>query len=254
MKSCEQFIKLNNFFNKGDRIGVAVSGGSDSVALLHFLSLKKDVLGIDLVVLHVDHGIREESEKDCNFVEKMAKEIGVSFHKFKVDVPKLAKESGESLETVAREARYSIFKKLIENKVVDKIALAHHKNDQAETILMHIFRGSGVSGAKGMEPISNGIYIRPLLDTSKDEILKYIKENKLSYCEDYTNSDNSYSRNFVRNVIMKEITSRWENAIDSIVNFGKSAGEDDSYISSQIDGGAVLIEMLKENILLLLQI
>ncbi len=242
MKSCEQFIKLNNFFNKGDRIGVAVSGGSDSVALLHFLSLKKDVLGIDLVVLHIDHGIREESEKDCNFVEKMAKEIGVSFHKFKVDVPKLAKESGESLETVAREARYSIFKKLIENKVVDKIALAHHKNDQAETILMHIFRGSGVSGAKGMEPISNGIYIRPLLDTSKDEILKYINENKLSYCEDYTNSDNSYSRNFVRNVIMKEITSRWENAIDSIVNFGKSAGEDDSYISSQIDGGAVIEE------------
>lgn len=242
MKSCEQFIKINNLFKKGERIGIAVSGGSDSIAMLYFLAQRKEEYGIELVVLHVDHSIREESDSDCQFVKKMAENLGINFHRFKVDVPKLAKERGESLETIAREARYSIFKKLVENGEVDKIALAHHKNDQAETILMHIFRGSGISGAKGMEPISNGIYVRPLLDTSKNEILAFIKDNKLSYCEDCTNIDNSYSRNYIRNVVMKDITSRWENAVDAIVNFGKSASEDDEYILSQIDAGAVIEE------------
>lgn len=241
MKSCEQNIFCNNLFEKGDKVGVGCSGGSDSIALLHFLAKNQEKFGIEISVIHVDHKIRENSEKDCEFVKEFAQSQGLNFYEFKVDVPKLAKEEGQSLETCAREARYKVFDALIERRVVNKIALAHHKNDQAETILMHIFRGSGLAGAKGMEAV-NGHYVRPLLDTSKEEIFSYLKKNKLKFVEDYTNADNNYSRNYLRNVIMKDIVSKWPGAIDSIVNFGKSASEDDEYINNQIFQDAVLFE------------
>ena len=240
MNLCGQFIQNNQLLKSGDKLGVGVSGGSDSVALLHYLATNKDALKIELVAIHVDHQIRENSGQDCKFVEKLAKELGVRFCKFKIDVPALAKERGQSLETAAREARYEVFRSLVKKGIINKVALAHHKNDQAETILMHIFRGSGVSGAKGMEPTSEKIFIRPLLDCSKEDILAYLKRNKLEYVNDYTNEDIAYNRNFVRNVILKEICSRWPNAVDAIVNFGRSASEDDEYINSQVYEDAIL--------------
>ncbi len=241
MKSCEQYIYCNNLFERGDKIGVGCSGGSDSIALLHFLSKNQDKFGIEVSVIHVDHSIRENSGNDCEFVRDFAEKLGLRFHSFKIDVPKLAKEDKKSLETAAREARAKVFNALVERGVVNKIALAHHKNDQAETILMHLFRGSGLAGARGMESVS-GYFIRPMLDTGKDEILKYIKKNKLRFVDDYTNVDNVYNRNYVRNVIMPNILSRWPNAIDSIVNFGRSASEDDEFINSQIYQDAVIFE------------
>lgn len=242
MLTCEEFIEKNKLFKRGEIIGVGCSGGSDSIALLHYLANYQEKYDIEVVAIHVDHSIRENSYMDADFVKEKAKEFGVRFYKFRVDAPKIAREKGVSLETAARQARYGVFKSLIQKGVVDKVALAHHMSDQAETILMHIFRGSGVAGAKGMSPVSDRIYIRPFLNTSKEEILQYLDENHLDYVDDYTNDDNSYNRNFVRNVLMKEIISRWANAIEAIVNFGQAIADDDDFINKQIYAEAVINE------------
>lgn len=242
MHSVEQFIKENKLFKSGEVIGVGCSGGSDSLALLHYLAKNQEKFDIEVVAIHVDHLIRENSWADAEFVKERAQELGVRFYKFRVDVPKLAKEKGLGIEEAAREARYGVFKTVINKGVVDKIALAHHMRDQAETILMHIFRGSGLAGAKGMGAVSNKIYIRPLLNTSKTEIYDYLSANRLEYVEDYTNDDNTYNRNFVRNVVLKEVEKRWPNAVQSIVNFGKAVKEDDEYINKQVYADAIMAE------------
>ncbi len=242
MLACEEFIEKNKLFRRGEVIGVGCSGGSDSIALLHYLATNQDKFDIEVVAIHVDHEIRENSLMDADFVREKAKELGVRFYKFRVDAPKIAREKGVSLETAARQARYGVFKSLLQKGLVDKIALAHHTSDQAETILMHIFRGSGIAGAKGMSPISDNVYVRPFLNTSKEEIYQYLNENQLDFVEDYTNDDTSFNRNFVRNVIMKNILSRWPNAIEAIVNFGQAVTDDDDFINKQIYADAIINE------------
>ena len=242
MLSCEEFITKNKLFKRGEIIGVGCSGGSDSIALLHYLAKNQEKFDIEVVAIHVDHEIRENSYMDADFVKEKAKELGVRYYKFRVDAPKIARERGLSLETAARDARYGVFKSLVQKGLVDKIALAHHMSDQAETILMHIFRGSGVAGARGMTAISDRIYVRPFLNTSKEDIYQYLDENHLEYVDDYTNDDITYNRNFVRNVIMKNIVSRWPNAVQAIVNFGQAVKEDDDYINKQIYADAIIAE------------
>lgn len=240
MESAIQLIEKTKMLKSGEIIGVGVSGGADSMALLNFLQENAEKYDIEVVAIHVDHGIRESSADEAEFVRQKAKEMGVRFYKFRVDAPKLAKEKGESLETVARQARYGVFDTLLKKGVVDKIALAHHTLDQAETILMHIFRGSGVSGAKGMEPIRDNTYIRPFLTTSKQQILQYLVEKHIDNVEDDSNFDNSYNRNFVRNVLMPEIIKRWPNAVNAIATFGQAVSEDDEYISNNVSADAVM--------------
>ncbi len=242
MEKVEEFIKQTKMIKTGDVIGVGVSGGSDSMALLHYLAENQNKYDIEVVAIHVDHGIRENAYMDADLVRAKARELGVRFYKFRIDAPKLAKEKGVSIETAARDGRYGVFAALIKKGLVDKIALAHHMQDQAETILMHIFRGSGVAGAKGMEPIRDNIYIRPLLTTSKAEIYEYLSLNRIDYNDDYTNDDNTYNRNFVRNVLMKEIVKRWPKAVESINNFAQAVKEDDEYISTHTYADAVIVE------------
>ena len=242
MLDIENFIKETKIIKSGDVIGVGCSGGSDSMALLHYLAENQEKFDIEVVAIHVDHGIRENSREDAEFVRAKAREFGVRFYKFRIDVPKLAKEKGLSIESAAREGRYGIFNALIKKGLIDKIALAHHKLDQAETILMHLFRGTGVSGAKGMEAIRDKVFIRPMLSTSKEEIYDYLAENKIDYVDDYTNDDNSYNRNFVRNVLMKEIVKRWPGAVDAITGFAKSIAEDDQFINSMTYTDAIMFE------------
>lgn len=242
MQNVLDFINQNNLIKPGERIGVGVSGGSDSMALVHFLHSLSEQLDIEVIAICVDHGIREESREEANFVISKCKQMGVRAYKFRIDAPKLAKERNISLETAAREGRYGVFDSLFKKDVVDKIALAHHLSDQAETILMHIFRGAGVSGARGMDAMRGKKYIRPLLTTSKEEILDYVNFNNIDYIEDSSNSDNSYSRNYLRNIIIPQISSKWPGAIKAIANFGKAIKEDDDYINSQIYDDAVIYE------------
>lgn len=240
MEKIRDFIKENNLIKQGDVIGIGVSGGSDSMALMYYLQSLQEEFEFELVGIHINHGIREESRDEAEFVVEKCKSLGIRVYKFKIDSPKIAKERNISVETAAREGRYEIFKSLIDRGVIDKIALAHHQSDQAETILMHIFRGSGIAGARGMEPVRDGIYIRPMLTTSKKEIMDYIVNNNIDYVQDKSNEDISYNRNFLRNIILPEISKRYPNVENAIVSFGKTVTEDDEYINKSVYDDAVL--------------
>ncbi len=236
------FIKEHKLVKRGDVVGVGVSGGVDSMCLLHYLNSVKEQLDIEVVGIHINHGIREESFDEAKFVLEKCKEMGVRVYKFTIDSNKIAKEKKLSLETAAREGRYGVFDALVKKDIVDKIALAHHMSDQAETILMHLFRGAGVKGAKGMEPIRDGIYIRPMLNVSKKEILEYASMNNIEYVEDNSNNDNTYNRNYMRNVVMKDILKRWPNAIEAINSFSRTVCEDDDYIDSNLDLNSLIVD------------
>ena len=242
MEKILDFIKQNNLIKPGEVVGVGVSGGIDSMCLLHFLNANKQLLDIDVVAIHINHGIREESDDEARFVVQKCREMGVRVYKFSIDAPKIAKDKRISVETAAREGRYGVFDALVKKDIIDKAALAHHQSDQAETILMHIFRGCGANGAKGMEPIRDGIYIRPMLKVSKEEINLYASTNNIEFVEDSSNADNSYTRNFVRNVIMKDILKKWPNAVEAINNFAEAVSDDDDYIQSIIDTNALLVD------------
>lgn len=242
MEKILDFVKKNKLIKAGEVIGVGVSGGIDSMCLLHFLNANKEALDIDVVAIHINHGIREESDDEARFVVQKCKEMGVRVYKFTIDAPKIAKEKKLSIETAAREGRYGVFEALVKKDIVDKIALAHHQSDQAETILMHIFRGCGVSGARGMEPIRDKIYIRPMLPVSKENISDYANMNNIEYVEDSSNKDTSYTRNFLRNVVMKDILKKWPNAIEAINNFASAVSEDDEYIKSTISTNALMVD------------
>ena len=242
MEKILDFIKKNKLIKAGEVIGVGISGGIDSMCLLHFLNEHKNDLDIEVVAIHINHSIREESDDDARFVVEKCKEMGVRVYKFTIDCPKIAKDKKVSLETAAREGRYGVFDALLRKDIVDKIALAHHQMDQTETILMHIFRGCGVSGAKGMDPIRDGVYIRPMLNVSKEDIKAYSAENSIEYVEDSSNKDNSFTRNYLRNVVMKDILKKWPNAVEAINNFANAVSEDDEYIKNALDTNALLVD------------
>lgn len=225
-------IEKNKMFEGGDVVGVATSGGADSVALLHFLFTHKEELDISVIAITIDHMLRENSEGDAEFVRSFCRKLGIPCLKFSVDAMRMAEIKNTCIEEGARIARYNIFEKLLENNKVDKIALAHHESDQVETILLHILRGAGLNGAGGMDYV-RGKYVRPFLDLSKMDILKYVNSFDLEYVEDETNLDSTYSRNYLRNIVMPLLKKRFDGVEKNIINFGKSCKEDNEFILSQ---------------------
>ncbi|MBQ4558516.1 MAG: tRNA lysidine(34) synthetase TilS [Clostridia bacterium] len=233
MKNIEELIKQENLISNNETIGVACSGGRDSMALLHFLDTNKAAFGCNIAAVNIDHNIRPESKNDSMFVKEYCKQHNIKCLSYSLDVLKYCKEKRFTLEEGAREARYEIFRSLINNGVVNKIALGHHMQDQAETVLLNIFRGSGLGGASGMEYGKGKSFIRPLLSTSSTEIQAYIERNNIPYVEDETNSQNDYSRNYLRNMIMPLIRNKWPNADQSICKFADICRQDDHFINSQ---------------------
>lgn len=240
-KDVLQFIKEKKLVKAGDVIGVAVSGGADSMSLLHFLSQNAETLDINVVAITVDHMLRGESSLgDALFVKNWCRENGIVCLKFSVDAGRISSEKNIGVEEGAREARYGVFDKLLQENKVDKIALAHHMSDQAETILLHILRGAGLSGASGMDISRNGLFIRPFLNVSKEEILKYCAINYVEYVDDETNLDIKYNRNFLRNKIIPELKKRFEGVEQALVNFGLACREDNDFILSQVKHDGIL--------------
>lgn len=215
---------------KGKKVAVAVSGGIDSVVLLDRLVKETKGLDVTLSVVNVDHCIREESASDSLFVKELAAFYGLPFFPFKVDALTYAEENGLSEETAARVLRYDCFEKVD----CDYIALAHHMSDQAESILMHILRGSGSKGAVGMRRV-NGRYVRPLLDTPKEDIERYAAEKGLKYVVDKTNFENDKTRNFLRNVVFEELKKINPKAIENVCRFGENVLGDVEFIEREAD-------------------
>lgn len=233
------FIKANKLIKQGEIIGVATSGGRDSMALLHFLNENKASLDCQVIAINIDHCIREHSAADSAFVMDYCKDNNIKAYTFKVDAVKLSRDEKLSIEAAARKARYNTFEALIKKGLVDKIALAHHLYDQAETILLNLLRGCGLAGAKGMEAIRDNKYIRPMLQVAREDIMGYIDEYAIPYVEDETNEDINYSRNYIRNVIMPTIRKKFKSVDKNLVNFASICAEDDKYINSNVDMGTI---------------
>ena len=186
----------------GDRVLCGLSGGADSVALLHLLLLLGREYPFEVFAVHVHHGIRgAEADRDEAFCKQLCREYGVSLHCEHADAPGYAAESGKNLEDAARCLRYDIFRKIRAEADIDRIALAHHADDNLETVLLNLTRGSGLAGIRGIPPVRGSI-IRPLLACKKADIAGYCEENGLSYVTDSTNADPSYARNFIRSSIV----------------------------------------------------
>lgn len=236
-------IRKTGMIIPGDKIGVAVSGGVDSMSLLHFLYKNHEELGCSVIAITVDHMLRgEESQNDAEFVCAWCKQNGIEVLKFSADVQFIATQKSMCIEEAAREARYSIFENLLSQGVVNKIALAHHISDQAETILLNIIRGAGLNGACGMSYIRDNCYIRPFLDLTKDEIIKYSAKNYIDFVQDKTNQDTKYNRNYLRNVVLPGLKERWPAVEQNLANFAKNCREDNEYILKHVCHDGVIVE------------
>ena len=193
-----KYNEKNKLFNKGDRIIVGVSGGKDSVCLLDVLDKCREEFDLSLLVLHVNHGLRgEEADRDEAFVKALAAERGLPFYSERVDVRAVADEMKMSEEEAGRNVRYRIMQSVCMERGYNKIAVAHHQDDVAETVLFQLFRGSGPRGISGIFP-KREYLIRPILFAQSSEIDDYIKQNNLDFCTDSSNMDETYSRNKVR--------------------------------------------------------
>ncbi|MBR2442389.1 MAG: tRNA lysidine(34) synthetase TilS [Clostridia bacterium] len=215
---------------KGKRICVAVSGGVDSVCLLHYLKSVKETYGFSLSAVHCEHGIRgEESLADMRFVQNLCKEWGIELVLFQEDCPARAKNDKVSLETAARAFRYACFSALVQDEKTDFIATAHHKDDDAETVLFRLARGTSLSGVGGMYE-ENGYLLRPFLSWTREKIEEYAKKHALSYCVDKTNGETDATRNKLRLEVLPRLNEAVHGASEGLVRFAKLATEDDELL------------------------
>lgn len=195
------YIRLNQMLSPGDKVVAGVSGGADSVCLLFVLLEWAKKYSLQLIVVHVDHGIREDSPEDARFVEELCREQNLVFCLERIELKSLAKAGRMSEEEAGRRARYEIFQRIAGQRGAGKIAVAHNCNDRAETMLFNLFRGSGITGLRSIRPV-RGEIIRPLLCLERQEIEGYLMERGLTYRTDSTNDKDDYARNRIRHHIL----------------------------------------------------
>ncbi|MCM1561952.1 MAG: tRNA lysidine(34) synthetase TilS [Butyrivibrio sp.] len=212
IKKIKSFMEKHHMAEPGETIFLGVSGGADSVCLCLILTELCTEMVFRLEVIHVEHGIRgDESRQDALFVKNLCGSLGLICHERQVDVPLYARHHHMGEEEAARILRYRAFKEIAAGSKKAGIALAHHMDDNAETILFQMIRGSGLDGMCGMSPVRTDEegwqYIRPLLCVGRNEIIGFLKERGQKFCTDSTNDNLAYSRNRIRNRVMPELTS-----------------------------------------------
>lgn len=233
-KQVTETIEKYNLIENGDKIVLGVSGGPDSIAMLNILNkIKNKKIKFDIVVAHINHGLRENAKIDEDFVEEFCKKIGVECYILHSNIKEIAEKQKRGLEETGRDVRYDFFNKILEQTNSNKIAIAHNSNDNVETIIMNILRGSGLSGLKGIEAQS-GIYIRPLIECKRDLIEKYCEDENLNPRHDESNDVNIYTRNKIRNVAIPYIKEELNpNIIETITRLSLIAKDDINYLDIQ---------------------
>ena len=198
------YIQRNRMLLPAERVVAGISGGADSVCLLFVLLEWKRRFGLEPAVVHVHHGIRPEASQDAAFVEQLCGEHNIPFYLRKADIPRLAKEQKCSEEEAGRAFRYQAFAVVADEFGATRIAVAHNLNDRAETMLFHLFRGSGLKGLAGIAPV-RGEIIRPLLFAGRDEIEAYLAGKGQAFCQDRTNEEDTYTRNRIRHHVISYV-------------------------------------------------
>ncbi len=230
----QQFIRKHHMLEYGSGIIVGLSGGADSVALLEVLCSMQEILGLRLAAVHVHHGIRAEAEEDAAFCRELCEKKQVPLYVEYVKVPEMAAEQGISVEEAGRRARYLLFEQYRKHLAYDRIAVAHHQNDQAETMLFQMFRGSGLKGLAGM-PVIRDCVIRPLLGVSREEIEVYLTEQGLSYVTDSTNAEDAYTRNKIRHHVLPVAEEVSAGAVEHMNRAGQQLREVLEYMEQQVE-------------------
>lgn len=230
-----QDVVTQGLIHRGDRILVAFSGGSDSLALLSLLYELAPVLGFTLGAVHMNHGLRGVSaDEDEEFCRAFAKERGIPFYSRKMDIEALAEAKGWSLEMAGREARYAFFKEVMVQENYTACATAHHQDDLRETILLHLFRGTGLTGLSGMA-YKRDAFIRPLLSVEKEDILTYLEGKGLTPREDETNGDPAFLRNRIRHELIPYIQQHFNGDFpQTLSRMARTLREDREFIEEEV--------------------
>ncbi len=229
-------INKYNMINNGDKVVIGVSGGPDSMTLLNILNNLKEKLNIEIYVAHINHMIRKEADEETKYVKEFCEKINVEFYYKRLDVKDEATKLKIGTEEAGRNIRYKFFDEIANKVGANKIATAHNSNDNAETVLMNIIRGTSISGLKGIEKIRDGKYIRPIIECNRSEIEEYCKEKNLNPKLDKTNLDNIYTRNKIRNMLIPFIKKEFNpNIIEGINRLSNIALEEEQFINKIVE-------------------
>jgi tRNA(Ile)-lysidine synthase len=235
----ERLIEEEHLLDAEDSIVVAVSGGPDSVALLHILFLLAESKRWRLIVAHVNHQFRgEESDREAEFVESYARQLGLPFELGVLDVPQYIKETGLNGQVAARELRYDFLMRIAAQYQARHIALAHHADDQAETVLMRLVRGTGTLGLTGIpirRVIKNVELIRPLLRIYKSEVLQHCQAHGLSFCLDSSNAQSKYVRNQIRHELIPLLKLYNPQLPEALNRLADVMELEDNYLKQEVD-------------------
>lgn len=245
-------IQENHALAAGEKAIVAVSGGSDSVALLHIMLALQNQIGIDLHVASLNHGLRGvDGRADLEFVRELAGRWSLPFSLGEADVKSLAAEWGLGIEEAARRARYDFLAGVAREQDGSAVVVGHHALDQAETILLHIIRGSGLRGLQGMRSVAavpghrEIRLIRPLLRVTREQILSYCRERDLVFRHDKSNDDIAYARNYLRHEVIERLRRLNPKAEDALIRLAKSAAVDDDFISDSF--AAIVLPKVRQS-------
>jgi len=223
-------------FRPGDRVLVAVSGGPDSVALLHLLNTLAPHMAFTLGVAHLNHGLRPETQDEADFVDTLARNLALPFHCETQDVAAYRKRHGLSLEEAAREVRYAFYNKIAATEGYHKVALGHQRDDNVEMVLMNLLRGSGPLGLSGIPPVRDDLIVRPLIHLTRSQIVAYLQQQHLAYMTDATNADLRFTRNRIRHVLLPLIRKEFNpNIFETLHRTATIMGDENAWIDSQTD-------------------
>ena len=252
LKKLDEIIK-ERLISEKDKILIAFSGGPDSVFLYHFLNLLKNIISIEISIVYINHNLRHDVENDLRFINEFSNSNNVNYYIESVDVKKYATKNKKSIELAARELRYEAIETIRKKIGYNKIATGHNLDDNVETFIFRLLRGTSVTGLKSIPKTRENI-VRPILDFEKSEILSFLKNKNYKYIIDYTNNKNDYTRNFIRNKIFpdfEDINPTFRQKIDSLI---KEINEKENckltfsnIYEKTINHKDVLIQLLKQN-------
>lgn len=229
-------IKQYNMIESGDKVVIGVSGGPDSMTLLNILNNLKEKLNIKIYVAHINHMIRIEADEETEYVKSFCEKIGVEFFAKRIKVEEEAKKLKIGTEEAGRNIRYNFFEEVANKVGANKIATAHNSNDNAETVLMNIIRGTSVSGLKGIEKVRDGKFIRPIIECNRKEIEEYCEEQNLDPRYDKSNQENIYTRNKIRNLLIPYLQKEFNpNIIEGINRLSSIATEEEQFLNKVVE-------------------
>ena len=236
LKKVEQTILSWNMLTQGDRVLAGVSGGPDSVAMLHILNRIASAWKLEIGVAHLNHCLRgAASDKDAAFVAHLAAKLKIPCHIDKIDIRNDSSVRKLSVEAAARTIRYDFFDRIRRQYGYDKIATGHHQNDNAELVLMFLFRGSGPTGVSGIPPVREGKIVRPLIDTNRNELVAFLDENEISYQIDDSNRDMRFLRNRLRHETIPYLQAHCNPGIVETLNrFSRIARSENEWLDEII--------------------